>query len=232
LENHSATALTLAVYSIIAYRRLVAFDDHPHTANAKGYGFNDGAERRSSYTAMLGSIRPSMEKRHSSTSSRISWRREEHEHMALDDLEHQPTSYIHERDTQFDQYVARKSSVGSPHERERHLSADFGWDSNPFIGALKPAKEPEEGEDRVIALGVVKSRPRGASMPRVSSWSSENVLVAVPEEEDHGEENSGPRDRQALLGHDRTRSDESIRVDARGVPQDAEVTEMRWQREL
>ena len=147
--------------------------------------------------------------------------------MPLGDLERRPSCYIHERDTQFDQYVARKASSGNAHDSERALSADFGWD-NPFAGSLKPKGEHDEAEDRLISLGVVKSRPRGASMPRASSWSSENVLVAVPEEEDHGEENRGARDRQALLGHDRKRSNESI--DAGSAPQDAEVTEMRWQR--
>lgn len=221
----------LAIYVFIAYRRIVTFEDHPHTANAKPYGFSDGMDRKSSYTAMLGSIRPSMEKRIPSASSYLSIRRasDQSDITALTDSERVPETYSHERDTQFDSYVAqRKPSLGSP-DPEMALSPEFNWD-RPMRTASKPRRLSVEDEgrvgqpDRLVAVGSIMSRPRGASMPRAPSWQSDNGLVSVPEEDDGDVRSRDQMDRQTLLGNGRRRSDEEIAL------QDVDIAEPRWQR--
>lgn len=208
-------------------------------------------DRRSSYTAMLGSIRPSMEKRVSSASSYLSLRRPSAENTAatttttpLSEFERIPGPYSHERDTQFDDYVSRRhlstGSHGGHPDVESALSAEFDWDHSPMRTASKLRGLSPESEgagrvrsgsgssDRLVAVGSVMSRPRGASMPRAPSWQSDHGLVSVPEEEDAGDARTrDQRDRQALLGgskHGRRRSD-----DEEVVPQDVDLVEPRWQ---
>lgn len=200
-------------------------------------------ERRSSYTAMLGTIRPSMEKRISSTSSRLSLssnkrRHSEPESIAMNDVGRGQNSYSHERDTQFDEYVARRgSSPPNPNglvDVERALGSEFGWDrpygtSTKYHGGLnRGSDEQYESQDQLVSIGMVKSRPRGASMPRAPSMTSDHVLVSVPEEDDHEDVDRGARDRQALLGGDSRRSEE---LDGLRVPQEVDMSEPRWQRE-
>lgn len=205
-------------------------------------------DRRSSYTAMLGSIRPSMEKRVSSASSYLSLRRPSAENSTttptpLSEFERIPGPYSHERDTQFDDYVSRRhlstGSHGHP-DVESALSAEFDWDHSMRTASRLRGLSPEHeggrmrsgsgGSDRLVAVGSVMSRPRGASMPRAPSWQSDHGLVSVPEEEDGGGDarTRDERDRQALLGgssskHGRRRSDEEV------VPQDVDLVEPRWQ---
>lgn len=236
---NSILAILLTVYVFIAYRRLVTFEDHPHTVNVKGYGFNDGVERRSSYTAILGNIRPTLEKRVSSTSSYLSLRRPSEPNTAtLADFERLPGPYGHERDTGFDDYVARRQSSGthppyippSHQDVEMAMNTEADWDRSTQTASKFRGLGPDNGTqgdkgDHLVAVGSIMSRPRGAVMPRQPSWQSDHGLISVPEEDDVSSIRSkDKKDRQALLGNGRRQSDEEV------VPQDVDIAEPRWLR--
>jgi len=138
-------------------------------------------------------------------------------------------SYNHERDTQFEEYVSRRASVGLKEEIDRAMRAEFGWGSG--------GRTTVDRSDSVVGSGTVASaraRPTGTpDVARKKSWGSERGLVSVPEEglEEYDEYDSqasgagtpkarpsqggGHRrmasddDRVMLLGHQRTQSDES-----------------------
>jgi hypothetical protein len=139
-----------------------------------------------------------------------------------------PQSYYnHERDTQFDDYIARHGSVPSNKEDiERALgAAEFGWSSSGS----------PSGDDDVVSVGVVKAKSRPASVPRAPSWASDHVLVSVPEEEEAATSGNGSKaneeakDREALLGDSRRTSSSG---DADGMVRVAvDLPEARWQRE-
>ncbi|PNY24371.1 Uncharacterized protein TCAP_05692, partial [Tolypocladium capitatum] len=76
-----------------------------------------------------------------------------------------------------------------------------------------------------------KARPRGPSVGRATSYASDHVLVAVPEEDAEGLEGAaaaGPHetDREALLGRSPRNSG-----DGPAVLQEMDATEPRWRRE-
>lgn len=188
----------------MTYRRLAA-DSNIHRYDVKGYGFNDDLE-----TQKLG-VRPTLEKRLSSASSRLSFGsqrgpRESFEAVPLDTVQRTPSFYNHERDTQFDDFMKRRSSVDK---------------SKDEIGRISPKAEEE------LTLGTVNSgRPRGLSVQREVSWSGDHVLVAVPEEEDDDPKTQDKKIRQALLGDGPRES-----VDGARVPQEVDIAEPRWARE-
>lgn len=134
--------------------------------------------------------------------------------MPLEGIQRTPSYYSHERDTQFDEYVARRGSyTGAGNMKadvERAVGTEFGWVSPPTPGGSP------KGD--AVVMGTVNSRPRGASMPRAPSWASDHVLVAVPEEDD--EPDRGQRDREALLGDGNRNS-----VDQPAVVQEVDVPE-------
>lgn len=210
LTANSVTALALAIYAIITYRRLSAYDDYAHPANVKSFGFRDGPHRSASYSSRT-NLRPSLDKRVSSVSSRLSIgsahtsnSTEQPAAVPLSTLERTPSYYSHERDTQFEEYVARRGSYTGKADVERAVGAEFGWSSPPReAGGTPPGEVPT-----VVVMGAVQSRPRGASMPRAPSYASDHVLVAVPEEEDEIEHKRGA-DREALIkDEERRNSDE------------------------
>lgn len=188
----------------MTYRRLASDSNH-HRFDVKGYGFNDDLE-----TQKL-SVRPALEKRLSSASSRLSFSsqrgpRESFEAVPLESMQRTPSFYNHERDTQFEDFVKRRSSLDKSKDETGRVS-------------LKVEEE--------LTIGTVNSgRPRGSSIQREASWISDHVLVAVPEEEDHDPKTQYKKDREALLG-DRERESE----DGARVPQEVDVAEPRWARE-
>ncbi|KID98205.1 hypothetical protein MAJ_05836, partial [Metarhizium majus ARSEF 297] len=217
------TAITLAIYAILTYRRLSAFDDYVRPANVKGYGFNDGEDADFSYSSRL-SIRGSMDKRGALGSHRPSigsLRSVKNEPVILNNVQRAPSYYSHERDTQFDEYVARRSSLGARPDFERRTSGDYRRDTPP--GDLSP--------DSLVVTGVVPSRTRGASITREVSYTSDHVLVAVPEEEHEAPDEAARQDdRTTLLRSSRRNSDEQI-MQLHPVLQEADVPEPKWQRE-
>ncbi|KAJ6441232.1 Centromere protein V [Purpureocillium lavendulum] len=228
------TALGLAIYAVLTYRRLSAYDDYARPVNVKGYGFNDGLDRDFSYSSRL-----SVDKRGSVASSRLSigsmgnpftassYRgaaaaADDDEPVQLHTIERTPSFYSHERDTQFDDYVARRSSLGNSTLKadvERALSAELerGGGSPDAV---------------IIGSGAVKTRSRGPSIGRATSYTSDHVLVAVPEE---AETEHHATDRAALLGLNRRDSDQERSVerelDGPAVRQEVDITEPKWRRE-
>ncbi|RSL50044.1 hypothetical protein CEP53_008951 [Fusarium sp. AF-6] len=216
------TSCVLVFYSIRRYRRLSAYDDYTHPVNVKPFGFNDDIERDTSYSSTLNGMRPSMDKNFSSASSRSSIASSKHDSVELGKLDRTPSVYTHQRDTQFDEYMARRGSISKTNsisKPNRGGSGDFSW-AGAQVG-------PQESGT------LSPTRPRGASTGRTTSWASDRGLVAVPEEVDNelaGKESKAEKekkDRQALLGDTPRES-----IDGMIVPQEADLTtEPRWQRE-
>ncbi|KAF4996244.1 hypothetical protein FGRMN_4600 [Fusarium graminum] len=202
------TSLVLVFYSVRRYRRLSAYDDYTHPINVKPFGFNEDVERDTSY------VRQSTDKRFSSGSSRTSMT-SKRESVEMDTVQRTPSVYTHKRDTQFDDYVARRGSL----TKDRVGSGDFS-----YAGA--------QGESKGFGATLAPTRPRGGSSARAASWSSDRGLVAVPEEDDDtqaGKESKSEqekKDREALLGSTPRES-----VDGPVIPQEADQSEPRWQRE-
>ncbi|KAH8735220.1 hypothetical protein BGZ61DRAFT_528426 [Ilyonectria robusta] len=212
------TALILVVYTIRIYRRLSVYDDYAHPVNVKPFGFAD-EERDISYQSNLGGVRPSLEQRFSSASSRMSLSSTKNEPIELNKMERTPSVYSHKRDTQFDAYVARRNSVGTV---DRAVSGEFGWSGSPVD------LQEELARRESIGTGNVVTRPRGASMPRAPSWASDRGLVAVPEEEDepadkHDKAAEHKKAREALLGDTPRES-----VDGPMVHQEVDLADPRW----
>ncbi|UNI17691.1 hypothetical protein JDV02_004015 [Purpureocillium takamizusanense] len=231
------TAIALVLYAVLTYRRLSAYDDYARPVNVKGYGFSDGIDRDFSYSSRLSVDNNT--RRGSTTPSRLSIGSigggfnvshycaasgSEDEAVHMQTMQRTPSSYSHERDTQFDEYVARRSSLGNSTlkaEVERALSSELDR------GSGSP-------DAIVMGSGVVKTRLRGQSIGRATSYSSDHVLVAVPEEEAEAEHHE--TDRAALLGRGRRDSDHGRRspdrgeVDGPAVPQEVDISEPKWRR--
>ncbi|KAL6870501.1 hypothetical protein J3F83DRAFT_736549 [Trichoderma novae-zelandiae] len=180
-------AISLAIYAIIAYRRLSKYDDYARPVNVKPYGFTDGLETDtpcSSYSSRTGMLK-SMEKRASVGSDRLSVGSYTNP-TVLQPAEQRPRRYSHERDTQFDEYMVRKTSTG--------------YKTDP----ASPNSPPELAlGDSLTAIGAVQSRSRGSSVSQAMSYTSDHVLVSVPEEEVEmvNADADQKRDREALLKH-------------------------------
>lgn len=158
-----------------------------------------------------------MDKHFSSASSRASISSSKHSSVELGKLERTPSVYTHQRDTQFDDYVARRGSISrtnSISKPDRGGSGDYSW-AGAQVG-------PQESGT------LSPTRPRGASTGRATSWASDRGLVAVPEEDDNETMSKGnKKDREALLGDTPRES-----IDGVMVPQESDLTtEPRWQRE-
>ncbi|OPB36692.1 hypothetical protein A0O28_0057720 [Trichoderma guizhouense] len=183
-------AISLAIYAIMAYRRLSKYDDYSHPVNVKPYGFNDGLDGDTSYSSFSSrtGLRTSMDKRGSLGSERLSigsLGRSLSNPTLIPPVEQRPRRYSHERDTQFDEYMVRKTSGG------------YKFDSS------SPPSDTPLG-DSLTAIGAIHSRSRGSSVSQTMSYTSDHVLVSVPEEE--GEMVEVPkdlkRDHETLLVHD------------------------------
>ena len=126
-------------------------------------------------------------------------------------IQRTPSYYSHERDTQFDDYVARRRSESlSRADLEGGLRKDSS-DSG--------SKTPPRQEEEKVLLG----RPRTLSQARTPSNWSDHVLIAVPEEEDDGKTE---QDKEALLGNSRRNSEDGPRV-----MQEVDLAEPKWARQ-
>lgn len=161
------TAISLAIYAILAYRRLSRYDEYSSPVDAKTYLFNDGLDIDTSYSDASYSSRPgdrgSVGKRESLGSSRLSVGSVTTPTI-LEPVEQRPRRYSHERDTQFDEYVSRRASGG--------YKSSSAPSSPPIVITL---------DDSLASLGTVHSRSRGSSVSQLTT--SDHVLVSVPEEE-------------------------------------------------
>ncbi|KAI1075983.1 hypothetical protein F5B20DRAFT_344469 [Whalleya microplaca] len=184
-------------YSVIIYRRLLAYDDYHLPGNFKPYGFANPSEPedtayRSSYLSpptpydptnpsATANTRPrslSAGRRISLTFSRgVSPTPQiaatPSPEATPNPADKRPLSYDHKRDTQFDDYVnARRSSGMSAFSRdvERALDPEF-WDDVRSATASGSGSGAGSGVVGVGA-GVVaagQARPRGNSLPRQMS---------------------------------------------------------------
>jgi hypothetical protein len=228
--RNSIISLALVAYTIYVFRRLSALESHHHTLGVKSFGFRDGdgLERGDSQSNPFGSgFRQTVEKGRSSM-HRLSLgsRPDDVDPVPLEEVERRHSLYSHERDTQFDDYVARRGSTGGA----------------SGIVVTPPSDSEENG---VTAFGQVNSRARGMSMPRDPSWASDHVLVSVPEEDDEHaaaaaaaaaiketKADEDKKDRQGLLNDDERRhSHDDDLTDATKVPQDVDVVEPKWARQ-
>ncbi|PQK17967.1 hypothetical protein BB8028_0009g01650 [Beauveria bassiana] len=197
------------IYAFLAYRRLAAYDDYAHPANVKGYGFNDLS------TSSNISHLPA-NKRNSLRSVRLSTR-SVNESVSMDVLD--TTPYHHQRDTQYDEYRAKRNSFNAPRETlagvgdaARNPQRYSPPDSSPKT--LSPLLSPS------IATNQVKALQRGLARPRTTSWASDHMLVAVPEEEIEAGHGNG--DEVSLLSPD---SNEMPGFDGPRVVQDTDIPE-------
>ncbi|KAG5987215.1 hypothetical protein E4U54_005090 [Claviceps lovelessii] len=201
------TAIALAIYAALTYRRLSHFDDYSLPMNVKAYGFNDGDERNLPYPSRL-SVRNSIDRiglmgsRRTSTGSVIN------EGHGRQTTQRTPSYYSHERDTQFDEYLARRHSRdGLRSDLERGSSIEYRRGSL-INGVLPPT---DVAIPSVIVTEVLQRRSLEAGIARAVSHGSDHLLVAVPEEE------AGPR-----VNHARLSSDEYL------VHAAAAVQEVEW----
>ncbi|CAG9941290.1 unnamed protein product [Clonostachys rosea f. rosea IK726] len=210
------TGISLAVYSIRVYRRATAFEDYPHHVNAKSYGFNDEEDQDPTLHPPAKDILPTIERRVSSATNRLSFSstRTSDSPVIMEPIKRTPSYYSHERDTQFEEYLARRRSVSleSKTDVERVKAKHMSWNS--------PLLEPISYEDSIQQ--PAGGRPRAISTPRAPSWASDHVLVAVPEED---EATRDERDRETLLGSERR----SSLGDETRVSQDSGL-EPKWQK--
>lgn len=214
----------MVTYAILAYRRLSAYDDYAHPANVKGYGFNDYST--SGKTAYQSSYNRGSTNGGLSVGSM-------NEPLQMESLD-VTTPYHHQRDTQFEEYMAKRNSFNAARDLEsngsgqrRHSSPPQAH-SPPLIGspkALSPhSLSPHSLSPDPIATGQVKALQRGPTIPRSTSWASDHVLVAVPEEEYEGDHHT-PADEVSLLSPD---SHEMPGFDGPRVVQETDIPEPKW----
>lgn len=211
----SITACILVIYSVQTYRRLSVYDDYAHPVNVKPFGFHDGMDRDLSYSSKTG-VRPSLEQRFSSVSSRLSIGSTsiKNEQVPMERVDPAPSYYDHQRDTQFEEYRIRRGSIGAKKDGARTFSGDFSSPGSPTSIQEEWAK---------------KNRPRGYSGARAASWASERGLVAVPEEDDDEAQSKSikdVKDHEALLGNSPRES-----VEGQKVLQEVDLAEPKWKRE-
>ena len=112
--------------------------------------------------------------------------------------------YSHERDPSFDEYIARRGSMGARHDMSTSMV--------------------DEGE-RSPDLGVIfVSAGSGGSRTRATSYSSDHLLVAVPEDEALMLDESG--NHGTTLFHEQKKDSLGERVS-----QEVDVAEPKWMRE-
>ncbi|KAK1971745.1 hypothetical protein LY78DRAFT_699032 [Colletotrichum sublineola] len=192
------------IYSILIYRRLTKFDDYHYPVNHKPYGFNDleGESAHNGRLSIGGLSLGDRSLRRISTSSIKSMTGLQTQGQMQQTAQQQrpdpipiqrtPPQYNNERDTQFDRYLV-----------ERAMTREFGWATSP--GSDNITRSDSYVGSGFVTNGKVVTRE---SVDRAPSWGSSHVLVAVPEMDEDDVHDRG--DRQALLGHGRQSSQESI----------------------
>lgn len=196
----------MVLYAVVTHRRLSAYDDYSHPANVKGYGFND-------YSQATKSSRLSINKRGSLGSARLSVG-SMNEPVHLESLSKTP--YSHQRNTQFEEYMARRSFSNGRRDEENTIGSRSGSQS--------PSSPPSSTDPTWLA-GAVRSSQRGPAI-RATSWASDHVLVSVPEEE--VEMDARTTDEVSLLTPDAAERDS---IDGPRALQEADIPEPRWRRE-
>ncbi|KAI2616815.1 hypothetical protein GGR54DRAFT_223296 [Hypoxylon sp. NC1633] len=190
-------------YSAVVYRRLLSYDDYHIPGNVKPYGYASAEEpeetayRRSSflepptpYDPTNPSATATRPRSLSAASRRISLTLSSRgpspqpSPPAADPATERRASYDHKRDTQFDDYMRRRStSVGAYSDVERALGIEFGWEDGR-----------EQVRESVVSSGsvpVAQARPRGdslstrqvsleASLSRSGSSSTATTTTTTP----------------------------------------------------
>ncbi|KAK0384450.1 hypothetical protein NLU13_8536 [Sarocladium strictum] len=188
----------MLIWVVTVYRRVAIHGDYVRrTSNVKGFGFNDGLEpeyARSRASSLIDKGRHSF----------VSSRRVSIEAAStppvneMGPLQRTASYYNHQRDTQFDEYMARRSSCNVNADFEAAPGAEFSGAGKQHSPSARP-----HGEYIVLVSGTVKSNRPGQE--RSVSTTSSHVLVAVPEEA-HEADEEGEEDHRALLRHKRRRS--------------------------
>ncbi|KFA62026.1 hypothetical protein S40285_02119 [Stachybotrys chlorohalonatus IBT 40285] len=198
------TAIVLVVYVGIIYQRLSKYDIYTHPANVKPFGFNDDLERDTSYhgkidsfrasldTARLSGIRVSLDVGRSRSPQANSSTTTPEEAYDSERARRTSSTYSHQRDTLFDDYVARQESQRAT--TERLLGEDLRRHSGASPDGLQGSRSP-----------AIPGRARSQSwtMPRNASYGNESFLGSLAEEDEEPYRND--RDGDALLGGDERR---------------------------
>ncbi len=203
----------MTTYAMLAYRRLSAYDDYAHPANVKGYGFSD-------YSTTSNTTYLSANSRHSVKTGRLSIG-SINEPINMDFLD--TTPYHHQRDTQFDDYMAKRNSFNATRETIPG-TGDVGRGPQAYSppGGSPKGLSPQS-RSPPFATGQVKALQRGPTIPRATSWASDHVLVAVPEED--AEMDHTITDGVSLLSPD---SSEMPGFDGPRVAQETDIPEPKW----
>ncbi|KJZ77169.1 hypothetical protein HIM_03490 [Hirsutella minnesotensis 3608] len=164
-------AIALTAYAAAKYRSLSSSSEYEYSVNAKAYGFNDGLDGETPASSRL-SVHQPLDRRASMIPPRLGWAfKTAHEPLPVEDPEQPPVSYSHERDTQFDQYIARRG-----------------------LGKNRPAVvvDSSKGQGRGgTAGGSLPLSSQGKTRTRGSSNSSQHTLVTVVEEDADGVKGPG-----------------------------------------
>ncbi|KAK8003518.1 hypothetical protein PG989_003237 [Apiospora arundinis] len=166
--------IVTAIYGVIVYRRMLIYDDYHIPHNAKPFGFAAPEDttydpHRSSLNVSpeaTGEVRKVSESRSRGTSF-ISARRSISGEVPQICVSPEPrpdyerrTSFDHKRDTQYEEYVRKRSGSFRKEDIERALGSNIDWNE----------RRPSD----IVSTGLVPSalaRPRANSGGRVSSWT-------------------------------------------------------------
>ncbi|KAK8035419.1 hypothetical protein PG993_010414 [Apiospora rasikravindrae] len=254
--------IVTVIYGVIVYRRMLIYDDYHIPHNVKPFGF--AAPEDTTYDPQRSSTNVSPEPTteagnvsgsRSRGASFISVSRSISGEIPQISVTPQPTrpdnerrtSFDHKRNTQYEEYVRKRSGSFQKEDIERALGSSIDWNE----------RRPSE---TIVSTGLVPSalaRPRANSGGRVSSWTLNlgdetldpeqqrgHSLVSVPEsgeEEDitaarKGKQRAFSGDRETLLSQvspcDRTPSGKSLMTVSSMYSQDDVVpkaTEERYE---
>lgn len=203
--SNSLIVMIPAIYSISTYRRLAAYDDYHHPANAKSFGYADieqqqlhQQQQQAGSRLSIGTLGANSLRRLSSGSMgggnpNISASADV-EPVPMSTIGRTPSYYSHERDTQFEKYMIERAMSSEFSNGGFHAGTSPG--GTPGGGRSPGTHSPPhrsastatDGSASSSALGVVVSsgsvnnaRALRDSMGRTPSWGSSHVLVAVPE---------------------------------------------------
>ncbi|KAI1296955.1 hypothetical protein F5Y03DRAFT_291584 [Xylaria venustula] len=202
------------IYAIIIYNRLLSYDDYHLPHNHKSFGFagiEEGVDDRFSThlsppspydptnvplgnTTLVTGPEPQTRGRSVSIGSRrisLSFSRpasvSPHPSPAIEATQERRVSYDHKRDTQFEDYVARRASQRLLQDDvKRALGDEFGFTD------MSPESTTPNARGETVSAGAVQaahvSRPRVASIGRQTSFEALvggiSLTVTTPPEED------------------------------------------------
>ena len=229
-DRYSLITAGMLVFTIVEYRRLDSFNAYAYPPNVKSFGFLDRSKSGRS-----------IPKRGSVTPARLSVG-SINEPLNLDFLGNTASQYNHERDTQFEDYMAKRTSMGHRYEpfsdsrqseaigsrSPNSLSPEALSPSRMSPGQLSPPQNAKMFRDvPQITTGVVTALQRGPEVGRVTSWASDYVLMSVPEEE---HDVTDEADQVSLLTTDQKESTEDDVSYELRVAQEVDMSNARWSR--